>query len=117
MARVAQELTVDWYYGAGIFDGDLQIVRSGPLLYVVGLSSSAPWYRTWLAGFGWFDTWRSPGGILTTFTPTAYNGYLYLAGQDPSGNLYWWSTLTNTWRNYGNRNIAPGSSLAACGRS
>lgn len=116
MARVAQELTVDWYYGAGIFDGDLQIVRSGPLLYVVGLSSSAPWYRTWLAGFGWFDTWRSPGGILTTFTPTTYNGYLYLAGQDPTGNLYWWSTLTRTWRNYGNRNIAVGSALAACGR-
>lgn len=117
MARVAQESTADWYYGAGIFDGDLQIVRSGPLLYVVGLSSSAPWYRTWLAGFGWFDTWRSPGGILISFTHTVYNGYLYIAGQDPSGNLYWWSTLSGTWRYYGNKNIAAGSSIAACGRS
>lgn len=115
LARVEQETTNEWHYGAGIFQGDLQIAVSGNLVHVMGLSSSVPWYRTWQAGAGWLG-WTSPGGVLAHLAPAIYGTHLFLAGQDVAGNLWWWSGLSRSWTNFGPRNIAPGSRFSAAAR-
>lgn len=82
---------------------------------MVGLSSSVPWYRTWQAGTGWLG-WTSPGGVLAHLAPAIYGSYLFLAGQDVAGNLWWWSGLSRSWTNFGPRNIAPASRFSAAAR-
>jgi hypothetical protein len=115
LARVAQESPATWHYGGGIFDGDPQIVSNGSLIHVFGLSSSVPWYRTWQIGLGWLG-WSSPGGVLTHFSPAVYGGNLFVAGQSSNGNLWWWNGLSNSWTNFGNKNIAANSRLSAGAR-
>jgi hypothetical protein len=115
LARVYQESPGSWHYGAGIFQGDLQIAANGNLIHVFGLAANVPWYRTWLVGSGWLG-WTSPGGVLTHIAPAIYGNRVFLTGQDTSGNLWWWSSLDNTWRNFGNKNVAPGSSFSAASR-
>jgi hypothetical protein len=115
LARVFEESSASWNYGAGIFQGDLQIAAQGNLIHVFGLAASVPWYRTWLVGTGW-QGWTSPGGVLTHFAPAVYGSHVFLTGQDASGNLWWWSSLGNSWRNFGNKNVAPGSTFSAAAR-
>jgi hypothetical protein len=57
LARVVNESSNSWHYGAGIWDGDLQIAANGNLIQVAGLSASAPWYRSWQVGTGWQSDW------------------------------------------------------------
>jgi hypothetical protein len=108
LARVFEESTASWHYGAGIFQSDLQIAAQGNLIHVFGLAAGVPWYRTWLIGTGW-QGWTSPGGVLTHFAPAVYGSHVFLTGQDASGNLWWWSSLGNSWSSIGNKNVAPGS--------
>lgn len=112
LARVFEESSAAWFYGQGLWDGDLQILSAGDLLYVTGLSSSVPWYRIWQVGVGW-QAWASPGGVLTQFAAAVYGQRLFLAGVDTANNLWWWNSLTNTWTSLGNRNLAAGSHIAA----
>lgn len=116
LARVVNESSSSWHYGAGIWDGDLQIAASGNLIHVAGLSASAPWYRSWQVGTGWSNDWQSPGGVLAHLAIAVYGGHLYLTGQDVTGNLWWWSRLSDTWSNFGNRNVATGSRFSAAAR-
>lgn len=116
MARVEAETSTNWHYAAGLWDGDLKIAANGNLIYISGLSSSAPWFRTWQVGSTWQGAWMSPGGILAHVAPAIYAGNLYLTGQDGAGNLWWWNSLGNSWSNFGNRNVAPGSRFAAGGQ-
>jgi hypothetical protein len=109
LARVSGESSVSWYYGAGIWDGNLHAIANGSRIHVVGLSYSTPYYRTWQVGSGWTGPAVTPGGVLAHVSPAVYNGSLYLAGQDFSGNLFWWNPLTNTYTNFGNKNVASGS--------
>jgi hypothetical protein len=115
LARVFEESSASWYYGAGIFQSDLQIAAQYNFIHVFGLAASVPWYRTWLIGAGW-QGWTSPGGVLTHFAPAVYGANVFLAGQDPSGNLWWWSSLSNSWSHIGNTNVAPGSRFSAVPR-
>jgi hypothetical protein len=115
LARVFEESSASWNYGAGIFQGDLQIATQGNLIHVFGLAANVPWYRTWLIGTGW-QGWTSPGGVLTHLAPAVYGSHVFLTGQDASGNLWWWSSLGNSWRNFGNKNVAPGSAFSASAR-
>lgn len=131
LARVVQEVQATWHYGAGIIQGDLKVVANGGLIHVAGLSAGVPWYRTWeIASLNWEEPfaqpplWRSPGGVLAHFAPAVYggnpsqflNGNLFMAGQDAGGNLWWWSSVSQSWTNFGNKNVAPGSGLSAGGR-
>jgi hypothetical protein len=115
LARVFEESSATWNYGAGIFQGDLQIAAHGNLIHVFGLAANVPWYRTWLVGTGW-QGWTSPGGVLTHFAPAVYGSHVFLTGQDASGSLWWWSSLGNSWRNFGSKNVAPGSAFSAGAR-
>jgi hypothetical protein len=115
LARAFQESAPSWHYGAGIFHGDLTIATNGNLLHVFGLSSGVPHYRTWLVGTGW-QGWTSPGGVLTHLAPAVYGAHVFLTGQDANGNLWWWSSLGNSWRNFGSKNVAPGSAFSAGAR-
>jgi hypothetical protein len=115
LARAFQESSASWNYGAGIFQGDLRIAAQGNLIHVFGLAAGVPWYRTWLVGTGW-QGWTSPGGVLTHFAPAVYGANVFLTGQDASGSLWWWSSLGNSWRNFGNKNVAPGSTFSAGAR-
>jgi hypothetical protein len=115
LARAFQESSATWNYGAGIFQGDLRIAAQGNFIHVFGLAASVPWYRSWLVGTGW-QGWTSPGGVLTHFAPAVYGTNVFLTGQDASGNLWWWSSLGNSWRNFGNKNVAPGSTFSAGAR-
>jgi hypothetical protein len=115
LARAFQESSASWNYGAGIFQGDLRIAAQGNLIHVFGLAAGVPWYRTWLVGTGW-QGWTSPGGVLTHFAPAVYGSHVFLTGQDASGSLWWWSSLGNSWRNFGNKNVAPGSTFSAGAR-
>jgi hypothetical protein len=112
LARVFEENSAAWFYGQGLWDGDLQILSAGDLLYVTGLSSSVPWYRTWQVGVGW-QAWASPGGVLTQFAAAVHGQRLFIAGVDAANNVWWWNSLTNTWTSLGNRNLAAGSHIAA----
>lgn len=115
LARVAQESSSSWHYGEGIFQDDLHIAAKGNLIHVVGLSSFVPWYRTWEVGTGW-QGWTSPGGVLAHVAPAVYGNYLYLTGQTGNGNLWWWSSLSNSWTNFGTKNIAASSRFSAGAR-
>jgi hypothetical protein len=114
LAEVAPGGT-SWFHGGGILDGDPQIAASGNLIHVVVLSAAAPWYRSWQIGSGWLG-WASPGGVLVHSAPAVYGGYLYITGQDAGGNLWWWSSLSNTWTFFGNKNVAAGSRFSAGAR-
>lgn len=115
LARVAQESSSSWHYGEGIFQDDLHIAAKGNLIHVVGLSSFVPWYRTWEVGTGW-QGWTSPEGALAHVAPAVYGNYLYLTGQTSNGNLWWWSSLSNSWTNFGLKNVATGSRFSAGAR-
>jgi hypothetical protein len=114
LAEVAPGGT-SWFHGGGILDGDPQIAASGNLIHVVVLSAAVPWYRSWQIGSGWLG-WASPGGVLLHSAPAVYGGYLYITGQDAGGNLWWWSSLSNTWTFFGNKNVAAGSRFSAGAR-
>lgn len=116
LARVVNESSNSWHYGAGILDGDLQIAANGNLIQVAGLSASAPWYRSWQVGTGRHSAWQSPGGVLAHLSIAVYGGHLYLTGQDATGNLWWWSSLLGAWSNFGNRNVASDSRFSGAAR-
>jgi hypothetical protein len=116
LVRAFQEAAPTWSYGQGIWDGDLQVAADGNRIYVVGLSYSNPYYRTWLVGAGWLGALTTPGGVLAHLTPAVYNRNLYLAGQDFSGNIYWWSMLSNSYTNFGAKNVAGGSRFSGGAR-
>jgi hypothetical protein len=116
LARVVGETSVSWHYGAGIWDGDLQVAANGNQVHVVGLSYSTPYYRTWQVGTGWVGSAVTSGGVLAHVAPAVYNGSLYFAGQDFSGNLFWWSSLSNTYTNFGTKNVASGSRFSGGAR-
>jgi hypothetical protein len=116
LARVFQESAPTWNYGAGIWDGDLQVAADGNRIHVVGLSFSTPYYRTWQVGGTWLGALTTPGGVLAHLTPAVYNGNLYLAGQDFSGNVFWWSMLSNSFSNFGANNVAASSRFSGGAR-
>lgn len=115
LARVFGESTNSWHYGEGIFDGDIQVAANGALVHVIGLSLSVPWYRTWQVGVGW-QGWTTSGGVLAHVTPAVYGGHVYLAGQDLSGKVFWWSSLSSSWTNFGLKNVAGSSRFSAGAR-
>jgi hypothetical protein len=108
LVRVFQETAPTWNYGGGILQHDLQIAVQGNLLHVVGLSFNSLVYRTWQVGSGW-QTWVNRGGVLDHFAAATYGPHLFVAAQDLSGNLWWWTSLGNSWFNFGNKNVAVGS--------
>ncbi|MBL8295928.1 MAG: hypothetical protein JNN08_29060 [Bryobacterales bacterium] len=89
--------------------------ESNNLRQPVRTASSVPWYRTWQIGLGWLG-WSSPGGVLTHFSPAVYGGNLFIAGQSSNGDLWWWNSLSNSWTNLGNKNVAANSRFAAGAR-
>jgi hypothetical protein len=115
LARVFQESELAWNYGQGLFDGDLQVAANGSLVHVVGLAAGVPWYRTWQVDAGWLG-WTSPGGVADHLAPAIYGGQVFLAAQSSNGDLWWWSSVSNSWTNFGNKNVAPGSVFSAGAR-
>lgn len=116
LARVFQESAPTWSYGAGIWDGDLQVAAGGTRIYVVGLSYFTPFYRVWEVGTGWTSPLTSPGGTLTHLSPAVYGDHLFLSGQDAAGNIWWWSQLGNAFTNFGLRNVAASSQFSSAAR-
>jgi hypothetical protein len=106
LARVFQESPATWHPAAGILHDDTQIVANGTNLHIFALSYSVPWYRTWQIGTGW-QPWTQIGGVLAHMSPAIYGGNLFLAGQDTTGNVWWWNGLSNSWTNHGKNGVAP----------
>jgi len=114
MARVDSSGITEWSWGAGIVATDPQVAASQGQVFVTALDSGgAPWYQVFTEGVGsnW-QGWAAVGGVLTTVSPAATGGSLFLSGVSGAG-IWWHNVDEAAWSYVGFPGLAAGPSVAS----